>query len=108
MSDAGRWESEGSRTRRKCGEAMTAITLESDSSHSPPGLNQSNERSSLNSPKTQQNGADRGEFCENSRRAWYNLPAVFLDRGLRAPANYLGKSTPATEKFPSTNLRSRA
>lgn len=49
---------------------MTAITLESDSSHSPPVLNQSNERSSLNSPKTQQNGADFGEFLREFPQAW--------------------------------------
>lgn len=41
------------RTRKslKCGEAMTAITLESDSSHSPPVLYQSNTRSSKKSLK---------------------------------------------------------
>jgi hypothetical protein len=36
----------------RCGEAMAAITLESDSSQSPPVSIKGNERSSKRSPKT--------------------------------------------------------
>ena len=48
---------------------MTAITLESDSSHSPPILNKSNERSSKMTPKKRRFCGGVVIFCEDSRRA---------------------------------------
>lgn len=48
---------------------MATITLESDSSHSPLGLHQSNERSSQKSPKIQQIGESLAADCENSHMA---------------------------------------
>lgn len=62
---------------------MAAITLESDSSHSPPVLDQSNERSSKKSPKKAKNLLERGDslrefsqgLANNSPVLWQAIPA---------------------------------
>lgn len=56
---------------------MAAITLESDSSHSPPVLDQSNERSPKKSPKKRRICWSAAILCENSRRAWRIIPRSF-------------------------------
>jgi len=48
---------------------MAAITLESDSSHSPPILTKSNERSSKKEPQKPRICRSVAILCENSRRA---------------------------------------
>ena len=47
---------------------MTTITLESDSSHSPPGSNNSNERSSALDGKKAQNTGQITDSCAISRK----------------------------------------
>lgn len=56
---------------------MTAITLESDSSHSPPVLTKSNGRSSNKGLKSRRICGRAADFCENSRRAWRTIPRSF-------------------------------
>jgi len=53
---------------------MTTITLESDSSHSPPVMHKSNKRSSSNHSKFVRNTPNLEVFCENSRTLVENFP----------------------------------
>jgi hypothetical protein len=53
---------------------MTAITLESDSSHSPPFLHKSNGRSSRQTPENQGFCRNVVNLCEDSRTARRIIP----------------------------------
>lgn len=53
---------------------MTAITLESDSSHSPPVIYKSNDRSSQKSPKNQWFLLQRGGFLRVFSQFWRIIP----------------------------------
>lgn len=57
---------------------MTAITLESDSSHSPPVLYQSNTRSSKKSLKTAAILQNRTILCEDSHSERRIIPLSIL------------------------------
>jgi hypothetical protein len=85
---------------QKCGEAMAAITLESDSSHSPPVLDKSNERSSKKSPKKRTISSSAAIPCENSRRTWRIIPRSFGGD----PATELERSGQKNRKSSATKI----
>ena len=74
---------------------MTAITLESDSSHSPPVMYQSNARSSKKSLKSAAIPQKRAIICEDSRSERRIIPrstlttrkGTLMDRISRIPSS---------------------
>ena len=72
---------------------MTAITLESDSSHSPPVLINSNERSSRKGLKSRGICGRVADFCENSRRRWRTIPRSFVSDPLEKKHKEVARTT---------------
>jgi hypothetical protein len=61
---------------------MAAITLESDSNHSPPLLTKSNDRSSPNAPRKANNSVEYGGLLREFSQARGIIPRPF---GRRSP-----------------------